>query len=290
MAERRRAALGPDDLVLTASSIGLPPFAVLCEAASAGGFAGVSIWPAEGYRAALESGMTVEDLHQLLDEHRLVVHDVDAVVAWAGPNDPGPPYLQAAPAALVYEAAAALGAGQVNAVVVGERGVSHDDLAEAMAVVCDAAAAYGLVVGFEFARASALRSLADALAVRSLLPHHDVGVTVDTWQLHWGPSTVSELAEAPGEAVRCVQVDDAPATRPDDLLRATYEGRLVPGEGAADLDGVVCALDGIGYRGPLTVEAINAELIAAYDPVTLACRLGDATRGVVARARRENQR
>jgi sugar phosphate isomerase/epimerase len=123
--------------------------------------------------------------------------------------------------------------------------------------------------------------------VRALLPNHDVGVTVDTWQLHWGPSTVAELAAAPGEAIRCVQVDDAPAERPEDLLRATYEGRLVPGDGAADLVGAVRALDRIGYRGPLTVEVINADLIARGDPIALGRRLGDATRAVVGRARRE---
>ena len=80
----------------------------------------------------------------------------------------------------------------------------------------------------------------------------------------------------PATAIRCVQVDDAPAERPDDLLRATYEGRLVPGDGAADLVGAVRALDRIGYAGPLTVEVINAEAIARVDPVTLARRLGDA--------------
>jgi sugar phosphate isomerase/epimerase len=279
------ARLGSDDLVITGSSIGSPPFPLLVEAAAAGGFAGVSLWPAETYAVALEAGLSVQDIRDLLTGHDLVVDDVDAVVAWAGPGDPGPPYLQAPPAALVYEAATALGATHVNAIVLGERGATHHDLAASLAAVCDDAARFGLSVGFEFARASALRSLADVLAVRALLPDHDVGITVDAWQLHWGPSTLTDLDATPAGAIRCVQVDDAPATRPTDLLRATYEGRLVPGEGAADLVGLVQSLDRIGYRGPLTVEAINAELIATHDPVALARILGDATRAVVARAR-----
>ena len=84
--------------------------------------------------------------------------------------------------------------------------------------------------------------------------------------------------------VRC-RLDDAPAVRPDDFGRATYSGRLVPGEGAADLGGLIGTLDAIGYDGPLTVEAINEDLIATNDPVDLAVRLGDATRAVVAAAR-----
>ena len=59
----------------------------------------------------------------------------------------------------------------------------------------------------------------------------------------------------------------------------------MPGEGAADLTGLIGTLDAIGYDGPITVEAINADLIAATDPVDLAVRLGDATRAVIAQAR-----
>ena len=50
----------------------------------------------------------------------------------------------------------------------------------------------------------------------------------------------------------------------------------MPGEGAADLTGLIGTLDAIGFNGPITVEAINADLIAATDPVDLAIRLGDA--------------
>ena len=81
-----------------------------------------------------------------------------------------------------------------------------------------------------------------------------------------------------------------PRSVPQISCRATYDGRLVPGEGAADLVGLVRTLDRIGYAGPFTVEAINAELIARYDPVTLARILGDATRAVIARARDHDPR
>ena len=45
-------------------------------------------------------------------------------------------------------------------------------------------------------------------------------------------------------------------------------------------------LDGIGYDGPLTVEAINAELIAEHEPIELARLLADATRAVRSAAAR----
>ena len=277
--------LGRDDLVLTASSVGCPPFPTLIEAAVRGGFAGLSLWPPETYGAALESGFRAEQLRDMLDGAGLVTHDVDALVAWAGPGDPGEPYLSAAPRAFVLEAAAALGARQANAIIVGERGTSHKAIAEAVDAMCAEAAAVGVRVGIEFARGSLVRTIVDLVAVRALLPHRDVGITVDAWQIHWGPSTLDELAEIPGAAVFSVQLDDAPAERPDDFGRATYSGRLVPGEGGADLTGLIGTLDAIGYGGPITVEAINEDLIAATDPVDLAIRLGDATRAVIAQAR-----
>jgi sugar phosphate isomerase/epimerase len=279
------ATLGRDDLVLTASSVGCPPFPTLIEAATRGGFAALSLWPPETYGAALEAGYRAEQLRRMLDDAGVVAHEVDALVAWAGANDPGEPYLRASPRAFVLETAVALGARQANAIVVGERATPHEAIAEAVDAMCEEAAALDVRIGIEFARGSLVRTVDDYLAVRALLPSRDVGVTVDAWQVHWGPSTLDDLTRVPGAAVFCVQIDDAPAERPDDFGRATYEGRLVPGDGAADLTGLVGTLDAIGYDGPITVEAINADLIAATDPVDLAVLLGNATRKVVAAGR-----
>ena len=279
--------LGRDDLVLTASSVGCPAFPTLIEAAVRGGFAGLSLWPPETYGAALEAGYRAEQLRAMLDDAGVIAHEVDALVAWAGPGDPGEPYLQAAPRAFVLDTAAALGARQANAIVVGERGTAYEAVAEAVDEMCAEAAAVDVRIGIEFARGSLVRTLSDLLAVRSLLPSRDLGVTVDAWQIHWGPSTLAELAAVPGAAVFSVQLDDAPRERPDDFGRATYAGRLVPGEGAADLTGLIRTLDAIGYGGPITVEAINEDLITATDAVDLAVRLGAATRAVVAKSRAE---
>ena len=160
------------------------------------------------------------------------------------------------------------GAGQVNAVLVGAKGTSHDDARRGDGGgVRRRRGATAWRVGFEFARASALRSLADALAVRALLPHHDVGVTVDTWQLHWGPSTIADLAAAPGDgdplragrrraggaarrpAPRHLR-GAARARRRGRRPRRAWSGRSTPS----------------GTAGPLTVEVINAELIARARP------------------------
>ena len=286
--------LGADDLVLTASSIGAPPFATLLAAARAGGFAGVSLGSSPQHGAADDATTSLTVRRKMLDDHGLVVQDVDAIIVWAGANDPGPPYLGSSNSDAICETALALGAKQVNAIVLGERGVSIAELSGAIAFARDVAVSFGLRVAFEFARASALRTVADAVAAFAMVEHRygdsdseafAVGLTVDAWQMHWEPSNLEALAHVDGARVHCVQLDDAPAARPPDLLRATYDGRLIPGEGAANLVGLIRTLDAIGYRGPLTVETINAELIASHDPVVLARKLGDATRAVIAMAR-----
>ena len=71
--------LGPDDLVLHAGSCQRRTFAELCEAASAGGFRAVTIYAAH-YRGAREAGMSDADLRTLLDDHGLVVADLDCVL------------------------------------------------------------------------------------------------------------------------------------------------------------------------------------------------------------------
>ena len=45
--QRRKepACWGPDDLAITGATLGNPPFRELVEAASEGGFSGLSLWP-----------------------------------------------------------------------------------------------------------------------------------------------------------------------------------------------------------------------------------------------------
>ena len=86
--------LGPGAPVLTSSTLGNPPFRTLVEAAAAGGFEGLSLWPAHSYARARAEGLSDADLRALLADHGLAVNDVDARVAWVGPGDPGPPYYE----------------------------------------------------------------------------------------------------------------------------------------------------------------------------------------------------
>ena len=282
--------LGADALVLTGSSLGNPPFRELVSAAAAGGFAGLSLWPAATWSRARAEGHADAELRAMLADHGLVVNDVDAAIAWVGPGDPGPPYREEPGERVLFEAADALGARSCNVrLVAGSRVTCEpgsagllDAAAETFAGVCDRAARHGLAATLEFSIGSAVRDARTALEIALRAGRANGGILVDTWHCHFGGASLADLRALPGERVRAVQISDVPAAPPADLAHATRRGRLVPGEGVYDWAGLLGALDAIGSPAPLTVEVLNDELAAAHPPRELARRLGDAVRSVLA--------
>ena len=109
---------------------------------------------------------------------------------------------------------------------------------------------------------------------------------LDAWQLRFGPTTLDDVAATPGPLLGGVQLCDAPAERPADVPWATRHARLVPGDGAVDLVGLVRALRAAGSPSPLAVEVFHDDLLAALGPERMAVRLGDAVRAIVAAAAR----
>lgn len=284
-------ALGRDALVLTGSSLGNPPFRGLVEAAAAGGFSALSLWPAPTYQRARAEGYRDAELRAMLDDHGIVVNDVDARIAWVGPDDPGPPYREEPGERELFAAAEALGARACNVLLASRFAISREPAAaglldaavEAFAGVCDRASRQGLVATLEFSPGSAVRDAETALAIVLGTGRPNAGILLDTWHCHHGGASMEVLGALPGERVLGVQLSDVPAERPADFARATRRGRLVPGDGVFDWKAFLGTLDAIGSRAPLTVEVLNDELAAAHPPHELAKRLGDAVRGLLVR-------
>ena len=249
---------------ITASTLGNPPLRELVEACSAAQLTHLSIWPMATYYAARRDGWSDRDIRALLADHNLRVHDADAVVLWVGADDPGPPYFEEALEPEVFTAAEALGAPYVNVLLTGKRQhVTLDAAAEALAGVCDRAAARGLAVTVEFATRSAVNDVASAARVIELSGRRNAGICLDTWAVHFGDRDPAALASA-GPLVHTIQLDDAPAERPADFAHATRYARLVPGDGAIDYKAVLGSLAAGGCRAPVIVEVFNDALLAAH--------------------------
>jgi sugar phosphate isomerase/epimerase len=278
------AALGPTDLVLTASTLGNPPFTTLAAAASGAGFAGLSLWPEPDYGRARAEGLSDRDLRRILDDSGLVVQDVDALVGWVGVGDPGPPYLMEPSADLLFAAADGLGAQFVNVLLVGEPDVSLEAAAERFAGLCDVVAKHGLVATLECSARGIVRTVADAADVVRMSGRPNARVLVDTWHHHWSGAPLDSLRQIPGDAVGAIQVNDVPAQVRGTVIDASLHERLCPGQGVANLVGVIRVLREAGSVAPLTVEVFNDDLWAQYGPDELARLLGDATRALLAAA------
>ncbi len=274
--------LGPDDLAITGATLGNPPFRELIEAASAGGFSGVSLWPRETYQRARADGLSDADMRSILDDNGVVAEEVDALLTWVGPEVPS---ARRRPAeSELFEAGDALRARHVNVVLRSDGPMDLNEGAEVFGGICDRAAEHGLKPHIEFMWTPDLDALG-ALEIVRQADRPNSGLLIDTWHCYRGTTTYDDLRTIPGDRVLGVHVDDAPATPMDDLLDETLHHRLMPGEGEMDLVGFVRILDGIGSQAPFTLEVLSKALVAQYQPNELSQRLGDAVRGVLARAR-----
>lgn len=265
--------LDPDDLVLSSGSLDNPSIEVLVEAAVAGGFAGLTLWPAI-YPPDPAIGERIRDAG-------LAVVDMDAVIVWVGPDDPGGPYYEEAPRELVFEAAVALGATGVNSLLVCPGTASKEQATEAMADLADQAAAIGVDVYMEFSRSRPIPDPQASAEVVAATGRANCGLTVDFWHVHYGPGDFADFASIPGYLIGAIQLNDAPADVPDDLGWATRYQRCVPGEGVMELANALRTLRDAGCQAPLTLEVFDGSRLEALGAVGFARLLGDATRQLI---------
>jgi sugar phosphate isomerase/epimerase len=276
-----------DHLVLCSGTLrrGVP-FAERLEAASGAGFGAISLWGRD-YAAARAEGLSDADMRALLDDHGLVVAELDPAWWWL----PGAADIHLAPELDTEDVfrfgegellamADALGARSMNAVDVFGGPWDVDDAAEAFAGLCTRAAEHGLLVHIEWLPWSKIPDLATALRIVQVAGQPNGGLNIDAWHLVRSGTTTEELAEVPGSLILGVQLDDGPLEPESNLVEATLHHRALPGDGAFDLDAIVGALRQTRTTAPIGVEVFSDALHAlpAGQAATAAAR---ATRAVL---------
>jgi sugar phosphate isomerase/epimerase len=119
------------------------------------------------------------------------------------------------------------------------------------------------------AAAVAMAAATGARVVVDLLHHVRVGAGADEF-----------AAVVTSGRLGWVQLADAPATTPSDLVDEARHGRLPPGEGGLPLAALLAAIpDGVAA----SVEVQSDALVASLAPVERARRLADAARAVLSR-------
>lgn len=133
-------------------------------------------------------------------------------------------------------------------------------LADRLAEFARLAADYGLTADVEFMSWNEVDTLSAALRAIAAAREPNLGIVVDAYHVSRTHLDLGELARAPRERLRYVQLCDAPAAippTPEAVLEEARHARLFPGEGELDLAGL---LDALPPDVPVAVEAPTREL------------------------------
>jgi sugar phosphate isomerase/epimerase len=252
------------------------------DAVAAAGFSGMSIWTDQHDWAVTDDMTSVE----FFDYHRSRGLQIPAaeVVFLDAAKAHGRADIDVAHSHLL-DVSAAAGARTVIAVVPdpGDNLSGRSDAG--LGHLCDLAADRGLNVSFEFLPWSAVPDLASAIHLVEAVDRDNLGFVIDTW--HWfrqpGGPALPVLRSLPADRIDIVQLNDAPVVPSGDLVDESQH-RLLPGEGAIDILGLLAELDDIGAR-PVIVSEVFSSLLTALGPTENARLQFEATQAIVTQNR-----
>lgn len=240
-----------------------PALNAAAEAALAAGFTGASAWSPHV---------------PLLARAGLRIDVIEAAVSWTNAE----PEQAAAEARAFAELAATHNATKVVCTCLQGEVADMGRAQENLAVLVETVNGAGAQVCFEFLPWTAVPTLAATWSlVEPLGPA--AGFLIDTW--HWtrqpgGPDT-DLLRRIPGERIGFVQVSDVAEQPTADPRSECMTGRLLPGEGVADFEGLVAALETIGATPIVAAEVFNPRLLHELGPKEAAVRARATMRAVL---------
>lgn len=279
--------LGPNDLVLCSGTLIEASFRERVDAAGAGGYQGISMWPRD-YQSARSEGLSNADIKALLADNGLEIAELDPLLSWVPGEELGPDASPQEKAFLgttefdFYEIADAVGGRCLNIAQGFGTAIDLDAVVEAFAGLCDRAAEHDLEVCLEFLPWSGIPDANKALEIVEKADRPNGGVMLDTWHHFRGPYDHDQLRALPGDRLKGIQINDAPTQAWDVLPDEAMQARLVPGEGDIDLVEILKIVRKIGSQAPIGIEVFSNEL-NALPPSEVAVRCADATRALLAK-------
>jgi sugar phosphate isomerase/epimerase len=175
--------------------------------------------------------------------------------------------------------------GAKNVLVAGDD-PEHARLTETFAAFCDLAAEYGLTGDLEFMPWTGVKTLPEARAIVEAAGRENGGVLIDG--LHWDRSggSLDDIRALPPALIHYAQICDGPKPYdPTDagMIEIARGARLLPGEGAIDLVGMVQALP---VDTVLSIEIPQLEKARHMGPEPRAAEALARTKALVVRAGR----
>ena len=173
------------------------------------------------------------------------------------------------------EAGARLGAREA---LIAGNDPDEQRLVDRFAAFCELSAEYGIGANLEPMPWTDVHNFAQGARIVERVARDNAGLLIDPIHFDRGGSSPGEIASIPARRLRYVQLCDAPAQRPRDtatLLHQARAERLMPGDGALDLLGILRA---VPRDLPVSVEIPMQELARTRPAVERARRMLDKTR------------
>jgi len=232
-----------NELCFWAGTMRTAPFEQRLEAALAGGFTSISVFPMD---CPDEPRCTT--IRMLCEERGVRIAALDPFTrwlsGWEAPQGVAPEFL-----ALVgcgedqfFGKAEALGATSMTVLEPFGRTYETAELVESFAALCDRAAQSGLRVHLEFTPFSGIPDLALAWEVVSGADRANGGLVFDTWHYLRGRPDDALLATIPADRIFVVQLSDAAREPVGSLVEDTMFHRRLPGEGDWDLESLLALM------------------------------------------------
>jgi sugar phosphate isomerase/epimerase len=274
-------ALAAATLVPHREPVGAQQVRALIDAAADACFDGLSIWTAH-HDWAVADGMASQEFFDHHRERGLSVPAAEVVVEWATSDRRAVEEANSH----ILDVTALAGGSSVIAVTLEPELPPLRDAVTGLRALCDIAADRGLAVSFEFLPWTGVPDLAGAVRLLDAVDRDNLGLVLDTW--HWfrqpGGPDVPTLRAIPAERIHMLQLNDAPAQPEGNPIVETVTARLLPGEGAIDIAGLLDVLSQMG-AAPVIVSEVFSHALAAMGPLENARRQHAAATAVLAEAK-----
>jgi len=272
-----------------AANVRTKPFAERLDAAIAGGFREMSIFPIDVQTFA-DAGLPPAQLRRLAAARGVRISVLDPYALWAPDTTPAAWATHSDLAFVnftedaIFRMAEALGVESINLIETFGNHVDPGAAAERLAAFSARAADHGWRTQLEFMPFSGIPNLAAAWAIVRDLDPSNVGLTFDTWHYFRGTVDSALLRTIPGSRIFQVQLADATnvlaaPTLVEDLLHH----RLLPGDGEFPIDDVLHTLRNTDGLTSVGVELFS-DAFDALPAVDVGTRIGERLRATMARA------
>lgn len=145
----------------------------------------------------------------------------------------------------------------------GPEGLPIDEstrqVVEGIKLVSDLAADYGVKIAYEPLgnKGYPVHTVADTMSLLQTVNRDNVGWLLDIYHFHAVGDSLQALADSDVGKLHLVHMNDV-KDLPSERLTG-LDRRVLPGDGVADLRGIISTLHGLAYKGPFSVELFNAE-------------------------------